>query len=247
MTRVSSVALSRTNSRSLSSRTISPGVATTLPLFWSAVHTAQRLQDRADLVPVQTRAGGKRELPLDIVSGEQQHAIGRCPVASRAARLLQVVLQRSRNIGMHDQTDIGLVDPHAKGVGGGNHPQVADAKRAPEPRACRSAVSPAWKCSAASPCPFRNSATRSVVPARGTIDHSARRAFGRQVRLDRSQDIGQLGGLVASAARRRSGWCAPPRRRAASDRPRGGFGNGRECPAPPRVWPWRSGTGPGGT
>ena len=32
-------------------------------------------------------------------------------------------------------------------------------------------------------------------PARGAVDHSARRPFGRQVRLDRGQDIGQLGGL----------------------------------------------------
>ena len=33
-------------------------------------------------------------------------------------------------------------------------------------------------------------------PARGAVDHSARRPFGRQVRLDRDQDIGQLGGLL---------------------------------------------------
>lgn len=33
-------------------------------------------------------------------------------------------------------------------------------------------------------------------PARGAVDHSARRPFGRQVRLDRGQGIGQLGGLL---------------------------------------------------
>ena len=85
-------------------------------------HPAQRFQDRADFVPGQTRAGGERELPLYIVSGEQKHAICRRLVTACAARLLQIILQRSWNIAMHDETDIGLVYAHAKGVGRGDHP-----------------------------------------------------------------------------------------------------------------------------
>ena len=159
------------------------------------VHAPERLQDRPDLVPRQTRAGRERELPLDIVSGEQQHAICRRLVTARAARLLQVVLQRSRNIAMHDKTDIGLVDPHAKGVGRGDHPQVADAKPLLN-LALAFGRQPGVEMVGRQPLPFQERGHLFRRPARGAIDHCARRPFGRQVRLDRGQDVGQLGRLL---------------------------------------------------
>ena len=47
----------------------------------------------ADFVPGQARAGRKRELPLDVFGGEQQHAIRMGAIAARSPGFLQVVLQ----------------------------------------------------------------------------------------------------------------------------------------------------------
>ena len=159
------------------------------------VHPPQCLQDRPDLVPGQTRAGRERELPLDIVSGEEKHAICRRLIAARASGFLQVVLQRSRNIAMYDQTNIGLIDPHAKGVGRSNHPQITYSKRLLN-LALAFGCQPGVEMVGRQSLPFQKLRHLFRSTARRAIDHSARRPFGRQVRLDRGQDIGQLGRLL---------------------------------------------------
>ena len=96
---------------------------------------------------------------------------------------------------MHDQPDIGLVDPHAKGVGRSDHPQLAGAKRllhitlAVRGKACVKEIR-------GQPLPFQELCHFFRRAACGTIDHGAGCPFGRQVGLDRGQDIGQLGRLL---------------------------------------------------
>ena len=46
------------------------------------------------------------------------------------------------------------------------------------------------------PLPFQELRHLFRGPAGGAIDHSARGAFRRQIRLDGGQDVGQLGGLL---------------------------------------------------
>jgi len=64
-------------------------------------------------------------LAFHIVSGVEQDTARLLAVASSPAGLLQVVFQRARNVRMHDQADIGLVDAHAEGIGRGDHAQRA--------------------------------------------------------------------------------------------------------------------------
>ena len=45
-------------------------------------------------------------------------------VPAGPTRLLQIVLQRRRNVGVYHQSHIGLVDAHSKSVGGRNRPQL---------------------------------------------------------------------------------------------------------------------------
>ena len=73
--------------------------------------------------------------------GEEQRA-RRQPVAPGAAGLLVVGLDRARHGGVRDRAHVGLVDPHAEGVGGHHHLDVAaheaplglGALLAPQPR-----------------------------------------------------------------------------------------------------------------
>ena len=90
-----------------------------------AVKIAQRLENPVDLTAGQARAGRHAELPFHILLGIQQHASREFPVAPGAPCFLQEVLQRSRDIRMNDEPDIGFVDAHAESVGGDNHPQFA--------------------------------------------------------------------------------------------------------------------------
>ena len=90
-----------------------------------AVEAAQRLQDAVDLAPGEPGARRKAELPLHILRRVEQHAAGRGPIASGAARFLQVVLQGAGNVGVDHQPHVRLVDAHAEGVGGDDHPRAA--------------------------------------------------------------------------------------------------------------------------
>ena len=159
------------------------------------VQPPQRLEDRADLVARQPRPGRQRELPLHIVGREQQHATGGVAIPARAPRLLQVILQRPRNVAVHDQPDIGLVDAHAKRIGRGDHPQLPGAEGllhvalALGRQACMEVV----RCQ---PLPFQELRHLFRRPPRGAVDHGARGPLGRQVRVDRCQDVGKLGRLL---------------------------------------------------
>ena len=51
---------------------------------------------------------------------------GRFAVSPGATRLLQVVFQRPRHVPVNHQTDVRLVDPHPKGIGGRDHAEIAD-------------------------------------------------------------------------------------------------------------------------
>ena len=55
----------------------------------------------------------------------EEHAARRLAVPPGAPRLLVVRLQRARQVVVDDEADIRLVDPHAEGVGGHDHPQLA--------------------------------------------------------------------------------------------------------------------------
>ena len=86
------------------------------------VEAAKRAEDRRYLALGQPGTGAQPELPLDVVAREEEDAAGGLPVTARAAGLLHVVLQRPGNVGMDDEADVRLVDPHAEGIGGGDHP-----------------------------------------------------------------------------------------------------------------------------
>ncbi len=73
----------------------------------------------------QLRRGGEAELGLHVLRVEQQDAFGFVPIAPSSAGLLKVVLQRAGDFGVDHQPDIGLVHPHAEGIGGGDHLQFA--------------------------------------------------------------------------------------------------------------------------
>ena len=88
------------------------------------VQVAQCSQYTVDLLPSEPRTRRHAELILHILRCVEQHATRRIPVAAGAARLLQVVFQRSRDIGVNHQPHIGLVDAHAEGIGGHDYPQL---------------------------------------------------------------------------------------------------------------------------
>ena len=78
-----------------------------------------------DLAPGEPRARRHAELALHVLRRVEQHAASRLPVTSGPPSLLEVVLQRSGNVGVDNQPHVRLVDPHAEGVGGRDDPQLA--------------------------------------------------------------------------------------------------------------------------
>ena len=78
-----------------------------------------------DLAPREPGTRRHAELPFHVVGVVEQHAVRLLLVPAGAAGLLQVVLQRRGDVGVDHQPHIGLVDTHAEGVRGGDHPQVA--------------------------------------------------------------------------------------------------------------------------
>ena len=89
------------------------------------VKTAERAQYRLDVAPLQARAGRERELLLGVAGLEQQQAVRGPAVPACSASLLQIALQRTGYLGVHDRADVRLVDAHAEGVGGDHHLDVA--------------------------------------------------------------------------------------------------------------------------
>ena len=85
--------------------------------------------------PGRVGAGEKELLRPRVRRGEQQRAARRLPVPPGATRLLIVGLDASRQLGMHDEPDVRLVDPHAEGVRGGDDVDAAGEKVVLHPRA----------------------------------------------------------------------------------------------------------------
>jgi hypothetical protein len=76
----------------------------------------QRLQNRDDFAMVETRPRRHRELTLHVARGVQQHTARRRSVAPGATRFLQIVLERTRDVGVHHQAHVRFVDAHAERV-----------------------------------------------------------------------------------------------------------------------------------
>ena len=89
-----------------------------------AVEVAQRPEDTVNFPLAEAGTGRQAELRLHVVTDVEQQAARRFPVAAGASGFLQVVLQGGRDVGVNDQPHVGLVDPHAEGVGGGDDFQV---------------------------------------------------------------------------------------------------------------------------
>src|SRR5690606_26183452 len=83
------------------------------------------LQQPGEVARVQLRSRGETELRLDVLLVEEQHAFRRRAVAPGAAGLLQIVLERAGNVGVHDDANVGLVDAHAERVGGHDDVELA--------------------------------------------------------------------------------------------------------------------------
>ena len=90
-----------------------------------ALNLAQGAQHALDVAPRQAGVGRHAVLAFDVVGGVEQHATRRRPVAPGPTGFLQVVFQRTGNVGMDHQSHVGLVDTHAEGVGGGDDAQFA--------------------------------------------------------------------------------------------------------------------------
>ena len=88
-----------------------------------SIQIAQRLQNALNLSPRKAGTGGEPELAFHVLGSVEQHAAGRGAIAAGAPRLLQVVFQGTGDVGVNDQTHVRLVDAHAEGVGGDDHPQ----------------------------------------------------------------------------------------------------------------------------
>ena len=90
-----------------------------------AVEVAQCPEDAVDFPLAQARPRRQAELRLHVAAVIEQQAARRFPVTAGAARLLQVILQGGRDVGVNDKPHVGLVDAHTEGVGGGDHFEVA--------------------------------------------------------------------------------------------------------------------------
>ena len=86
---------------------------------------AQGLEHADEVAMREPRARREAELGFDVLLVVQQHAARRRAVPPGTPGLLQVVLQRAGDVGVHDEADVGLVHAHAEGVGRDDHAQRA--------------------------------------------------------------------------------------------------------------------------
>src|SRR4029078_181823 len=68
------------------------------------------------------------QLLCDVARTEKQHAFAWQPVASRASRLLIIALNVFRQIVVHNETHVWLIDAHSKGDGGRDDANVVPQK-----------------------------------------------------------------------------------------------------------------------
>ena len=113
-------------------------------------------------------------------------------IAARAAGLLQVVLKRAGNVAVDHQPDIGFVDPHAKCVGGGDHPQFADTETFLD-LSLFVGFKAGVKVFGRKTLLLEELRNPFCHAARCAIDHRARGPLARQLGLDHAEDFGQLG------------------------------------------------------
>ena len=94
-------------------------------------------------------------------------------VASGAADLLVVGLDRRRHVGMDDEAHVRLVDAHAEGDGGARRRRRPPAGRRPGCGCARLLHARRGRRSARCPSRARHSASFSVLVARGGVDDAA--------------------------------------------------------------------------
>jgi hypothetical protein len=92
-------------------------------LFVRAV--AERFPGGAENVRSGIRTGEEELLGPHVGRREEERATGGQAVASGAADLLVIRLERARHVGVRHEAQVALVDPHAEGVGGGDHLDAA--------------------------------------------------------------------------------------------------------------------------
>ena len=90
-----------------------------------ALDGAQRLEDGADVVLGEAGVAQQAELHVEVGLVVEQDAARRRLVTPGAAGLLEIVFQRAGGVEVDHQAHVGLVHPHAEGVGGRDHPQAA--------------------------------------------------------------------------------------------------------------------------
>ena len=86
---------------------------------------AQGLEHADEVAMGEPRARREAELGFDVLLVVQQHAARRRAVPPGTPGLLQVVLQRAGDVGVHDEAHVGLVHAHAEGIGRDHHAQRA--------------------------------------------------------------------------------------------------------------------------
>ena len=126
-----------------------------------AFHVAQQRADRLGQF-----AARLEQLPpaQEIAVRIDQHAFRRQAITAGAARLLLVVLGRTRRAGMDHETDVRAIDPHPERDGGDDDVDLfvretpPDGGRAPRPAGRRDTAPPAIP---------RPSASRPSLPPRG--------------------------------------------------------------------------------
>ena len=144
-----------------------------------------------DLLPGKPRARRHAELALHIVGRVEQHAARRCAVPPCAPCLLEIVLQRTGDIGVDHQTNIGFVDAHAEGIGRRDRAKLA-ADEAPLDvllglrRQARVIVLGRHALQ------LKELRHLLALPTRRTVDDGAAGSVRRQIRLENLVDVTEL-------------------------------------------------------
>ena len=144
-----------------------------------------------NLLPGKPRARGHAELTLYVVGRVEQHASRRRAVTSGPACLLEIVLQRTGDVGVDHQPNVRLVDAHAEGVGRRDRAKLA-ADEAPLDvllglgRQARVIVLGRHVLQ------LKELGHILALPARCAIDDGAAGSVGRQIGLQNLMDVTEL-------------------------------------------------------
>ena len=174
-----------------------PGGGDDLPVHaLLAVQVSQTPEDSVYFRLGQAGPGGHAVLPLDVLVGVEQDAVGGVVVPAGPAGLLEVVLQGPRNVGVDHQADIGLVYSHPEGIGGGDRFQPAlDEVVLHLLLALRS--QPGMEVVCLSPFVVQEPGNPLGVPPGRAVDDGPTLEVGGQVALKNVVQVGQLPGLIS--------------------------------------------------